>query len=435
MTRALVTGLLLAGAAPALQAQAQGGGETILSATVSQRFEAATNLDLDIDDPGLSYFTESRLALALGRATPSQALSLRFDTGLRAIWPAEDDFEFTLASPSTASAQYSTDWVNGGIFTEFRVRQSRVDFLETLDFGQVIVDDIPILVPDDLVRNERDTIERRYDGAIMFDFGRDSPSSYRVSLRGAAFTFSDDDESLVERQEGRAEGTWRLRLSPVLSTEVEAIFRLTDLDDDEETTIRETDIVAGVILQPSERLSLSFGAGIGQRVQRETESGSRETVEDNTGLTLRAGLEYEVEERLGIEADLLLSGAGDRTRGDLRAVYDLPRGNLSAFVTQDFAGSSRGDLVRVTRAGLGYGTQLDALTNLTLSADYGIQSDSGVDANEDIHRADFTAAVSRTLARDVFATLGYRFRYFNEEESATSNAVFVTVGRSFETPF
>jgi hypothetical protein len=90
--------------------------------------------------------------------------------------------------------------------------------------------------------------------------------------------------------------------------------------------------------------------------------------------------------------------------------------------------------VRITRAGLGFNRELDPYSSVSFDITYGLQENQDVDA-PDIARTDFTATYSRALTEVVFANVGYRFRHRDEEESAHSNAVFFSVGRSFETLF
>jgi hypothetical protein len=106
--RTPLTLALMAGAAAAFGPGPAAGqaGDPLLTATVSQRFEVDTNFGLDDPRPGTSYFADTRLALGLLQETPTQTFALGFNTGLRALWEAEEDFDLTFASPSTATAAY-----------------------------------------------------------------------------------------------------------------------------------------------------------------------------------------------------------------------------------------------------------------------------------------------------------------------------------------
>jgi hypothetical protein len=89
----------------------------------------------------------------------------------------------------------------------------------------------------------------------------------------------------------------------------------------------------------------------------------------------------------------------------------------------------------VVTAGLGLSHAINSISSLNFGASYGLQVNQDDPAAPDINRADFSAVYSRNITATVFANLGYQFRWRDEDDSATSNAVFVTLGRSFETRF
>jgi hypothetical protein len=189
----------------------------VLTATVSQRFEVDTNLGLDDPRPGTSYFTDSRLALGLLNETPTQVFSLGFDTGLRALWEAGEDFEFTFASPSAASAAYSQEWASGAIDTRLRYRQQRVDFTRPLD--EFLLDpDVgePIQPEDPGIREGRAT-ERRYDANIDLALATDAPSSYTLGLAATSIDYSERAANRTPRDTLEGAATWSLRLTPVFA--------------------------------------------------------------------------------------------------------------------------------------------------------------------------------------------------------------------------
>lgn len=432
--------LLLAGTAgtillaDALRAQAI--GDATLSATISQRLEVDSNLDLDVDSPGTSTFTDTAVNLALVQETQTQQLTFGLDTGLRALWRADEDFEFTFASPTGARAGFRQDWASGSFSTDLRFRQRRVDFLEDVTFQEVIVEDVVVLIPDTLERRTLDATERRYDAGFTLALATDAPSSYRIAFQGTRIDFSEDVSGLAERQDVRGEAGWTLRLNPVLSSVINTSLRQSDIDDATDRRIRVADVDAGFAYDVSEDLNLRLGLGYADRRERVTVGGVRQTI-DTSGPLVRAGLRYQVDDGLTLIADARVSDEADDTRlsGDLRATYALPGAVLSANLSQTFTGAGTGDEVRVTRAGLGFATELDALTSVSFNANYALQVDQDVAAAEDITRADFTASINRAISPELFATAGYRFRYRDEVNSATSNAVFFSIGRTFETRF
>ena len=436
MTRNLPAAMILAGTAGVVPfagpLEAQVLGQSVLSATISQSVEIDDNLNLDVDSPGTSTFTDTRLAISLLQETPTQRFTLGFNTGLRAVWEADEDFEFALASPSTASMGFRQDWASGGFSTDIRVRQRRIDFLDDITFLDVIVDGEVIgQVPDDLTRRTRDTTERRYDAAFRLDLATDSPSSYSFGLQASRTDFDEDALDLSERTTLRGNATWSLALNPVLSSFVRGNVAYDESEDPENTTIRSAGVEVGADYAIGPLLDVNAGVGFEERRRRE----NGETVEDDSGPTASVGLRYLVDDRVSVTASGRVTAAAPDTRfgGDVRATYLLPDSTLTGRFSQDFT-TSGGDEIRITRVGIGFTRTLDALTNASFDVSYALQVNQDADV-ADITRTDFTAAINRTISPDVFATAGYRFRYRDEDDSARSNAVFFSIGRTFETPF
>ncbi len=444
---------------PGAPATAQSLGST-LSATLSQRFEADTNFSLDDPSPGTSYFTDSRLSLGLLRETPIQALSLGFDTGLRAFWPADESFELAVASPSTASANYLRDWPGASLETGFRYRQARVDFDRPLSAilgidpitgaplpvgeGGVPVDaegepltgsDLGEL-PDDLDDLTGETIERRYDADVTLTLAPEAPSSYEFSLDATRFDYSDTSTERIPRTSLRGSAGWTLRLTPVLSGALVARYYRYDAENDRETSIRESEIDAGVIYAASQTLRLSGGIGYVDRTQEETLGGETVTIDDGTGPALRAGVRYD-RPRFRLDGDTRLSTADPDTRlsGDLRVSYPLLRSRINARVFRRYIGDSSGDEVRLTGGSIGIERELNQISRLGFDLSAANQVNEDVD-EPDVRRFDASAVYSRDITEVVSADVGYSFRTRDEDpESATSHAVFFQIGRSFETRF
>jgi hypothetical protein len=418
-------------------AAAQGFGESLLRLTLSQSAEADTNYNLDADSPGTSYFGDTRVGVDLLRETPTQRFALGLDTGLRALWEAEQDFEFTVASPTSANIGYGREWSDAAFDADLRYRRRQVDYLDELSFEEFIVDGEPVFVPNNLDQLDQDTIEQRYDANLGLELATDSPSSYSFSLQMTQVDYSEDSEDLSPSGSLNGEALWRLRLNPVLSGALLANYYYYATEAGTESTVNIAELDAGVIYEPSEDLSFNVGLGYADRQRRETIDGVRQTTEDETGPVIRGAISYAAADELSLSADARVSTAAPDTRlsGALRASYILPRGALSARLSQGYTGDSDGQEVRVTTAGLGLSHTINSISSLSFNASYGLQVNQDDPEAPDINRANFSAVYSRNITELVFANLGYRFRWRDEDESATSNAVFVTLGRSFETRF
>lgn len=404
-------------------------GGPLLSTTISQRFEVDSNIDLDDPDPGTSTFTETRLNFGFLEESPVRTIEFDIDTGLRAYWPADDDFEFTLSSPSTVSAGYAREWASASIEADARYRQRRVDFTRDLDFSDPVLE-----VPDDPSREEGEATEHRYDAGIEFALATDRPSSYFFELSANRIDYSDEDEGsdLTPRSTVQGVATWQLQITPVVATALSARAFFYEADDNEDTQIQEREIDLGVIYDMSEALRVNAGIGFFQR--EEEEFGS--TVEDDTGISLLGGLNYAFDD-FTLNANLrAVTVPDERVSGNLTLFYPLPNSTITARVFQNFAGGSGGDEIRVTGASIGLERDLSNYSRLSfdLAASRRVNLDD--DDEDDVNRYDFTTTFGHDLTEHISADIGYRFRYRDEgDETADSHAVFVEIGRSFVTSF
>lgn len=428
MRRAALVPLALLASGPLF---AQGLTDSTLTATISQRVEADTNLGLDDPRPGTSYFADTRLALGLLNETPTQVFSLGFDTGLRALWEAEEDFDFTFASPSTARAGYGQEWATGNIDTFLRYRQTEVD-------ADRLIFDPDSDIPDDLRRIEGDAIERRFDAGVALRFATDAPSSYALELDATRFDYSDDpDDQNNPRTDVEGAATWTLELTPVFSTEVAGRYYYFEDESDRETETREAEVNTSLVYEPSEILRLSAGLGYTDRTRKERPGGGgpRETIEDDSGITGLASVRYLFED-VTLNANARLTTVPDtRFSGTLNAAYPLPRGRLTARAFQRYGGSNRGgDEVRTTGIGFGLVHDINTVSDLDFGVAFARQENLDDPDEPDTDRIDASATYSRAITEVVSASLGYRFRARDEgDEDPVSHAVFFEIGRTFET--
>lgn len=429
----LAAGLILAaGAAPAGLAQEFTG--PVLSATISQRFEADSNYSLDSDSPGTSYFGDTRLAVGYDNETPTQSFSLGFNTGLRALRQARDDgdeSEIEVASPSTASFGYSQEWSDAALAATARYRQRRVDF-DRLDID--FDDDSGI--PDSINRIDGDTTERRYDGALQLQLATDAPSSYAFSLDATRFDYSDDADNRTPRTTVSGEAVWMLELTPVLSSALTGSYLRYEADDDEDTELSVAEVDAGLNYAVTQYLTVGAGLGYADRRRDETIGGERVRTEDEEGATFRASVNYAFED-ITVAGNLRVSDAAPDTRisGDIRAVYPLPRGRLNGRVFQNYTGSTDGDEVRVTGANLNLVRDLTSISRVGFGVRMALQENQDDPDDPDVRRLDATATFTYDFSEVLSADIGYQFRYRDEDDTARSHAVFVEIGRSFETGF
>ena len=409
----------------------------ILSATLSQRFEVNDNYNLDDPSPGTSYFTDTRVNLGFLNATDTQTFTLGLDTGLRALWEAEEDFEFTVASPTSANIGYVNEWASGIFDAALEVRQRRVDYLDSID--DFVTDEGAL--PDDLDQLERDTYELRYDANVGVAFATDSPSSYELRFLGTKIDYTEDTPDQTPRTTLEGQAAWNLRLNPVLSSVVFADYLTYDADNEADTSLQVAEIDGGFIYQPSENFFVRAGLGYADRKREDTNAaGVRETTQSDNGPSIRGNFRYTTDDLVFLGNARYTTAAPDpQFSGNLVGTYRLPRGSLRGRIFQNYtATNSGGNQARVTGASLGIVRDLNTLSRLGLDFAVAHQEDvddvAGDPQEPDINRVNVTATYSYDITEVVSADIGYRYRSRDEDpESAQSNAVFFQIGRTFET--
>lgn len=430
MTRASLAALILAAGGGAVAVNGQTLGESTVTATISQTFEFDDNYRLR-EDPNPAAYSDTRFGLDYVRETSTRRLSLSGNIGLRLLWEDGEDFDVTYADPAALGGRYSQDWADGGFDAYARYSYRRLDGVLTPfdDF------DLTPISPDDLTNFDGN--ENRISGGFDLDLRTNSPSSYRFSLDASNVSYSNVDPdqtgSATPRDAIRGEALWRLRLTPILSSAVVASYDYEKSENDTDNEIRTAAIDAGVIYDPNENLNVTFGLGYEQRERLQTFSGERYTTEDNWGPVVRGSVSYDTPEEFSLFASARYTTAAPDPRwsGDLRADYLLPRGRLYARGYRAFALDSEGEESLDYGIGLGGEREINSLSRWGIDVIAANQIDSENADVADLDRIDATARYTYDLTQDVSATLGYRLRLETEDGSAQSNAVFVTLGRSW----
>ena len=216
------------------------------------------------------------------RISPGRELGLGVDTGLRALWEAEQPFEFVLASPSGAFLTYLNEGPNTAFDADLEVVSRHVDD----DIDAILDEDVP-LPDDEEVTGEGYTV--RYDAELGFELFPEAPSSYGVRFIGSNIDYTDDTSGTPQWvAEGQA--FWQLRLNPVLSSEVRGSYLGYQADDAADTKIRVAQVDFRLIYERSENLTL--GAAVGYADREREEFG--ETIQSDQGPVLSGDVRYEL---------------------------------------------------------------------------------------------------------------------------------------------
>lgn len=434
MQRATLAALTVAAAAGIPPAVAQDQEAGLLTATISQSAVVDTNYDLDDPSPGNSYFGDTRFALDFLRQTGVQSLGMGFDAGLRSLWQAEQDFEFQLASPSSAYFDFLREGPDTSFDAGFRVRARRVDYLGELDSEGAL--------PDDLTPFQEDTTEVRSDADLGLVLGTTSPSTYEFRLLATSFDYPNDPDpnnpnSLVPRRSVEGQALWTLQITPVFSTALFGSYYYYNSDVDTNDTLRIAETEAGLVYEPSEVLRIRGGLGYADRNRDETDiaTGERVETQHDTGLTARGDFRYVLPEWTVLgEARWTAAAPSPRLSGNLRAVYTLPRGALTGRVFQRYAGGQGGDEVRITGAAVGLTHAINTISRLDFDASYAVQVNEDDPDDPNIDRTDFTASYIYDFTASVSGEVGYGYRHRIEDpDDADSHRLFLVIGKTFQT--
>ena len=238
----------------------------------------------------------------------------------------------------------------------------------------------------------------------------------------------------MPRRSTQTDLTWTLQFNPVLATVATAgyYWYTADNSTDEEVTVAEGDF--GLAYTPSQNLRIRGGLGYADRKRDQTINDVRGTTEHDTGPVVRGDIRY-IQENLALIGDARWTSAApdDRLSGMLRGFYTLPRGQVTGRIFQRYGGGQGGSDSRVNGAGIGFTHELTTVSSVAFDAAYATQVDE--EGNDpDIDRTDLTASYIHAVTATVSAQIGYGFQNRVEDpDNATSNRLFVVIGKTFET--
>ena len=174
-----------------------------LTAVLSQSFAADTNYNLDDPSPGNTYYADTRVNLGYSSVTDTQTFTLGLDTGLRALWQADQPYDTTFASPSTANLEYQQEWAGAKLDANLEYFQAEVDVTRPLSdfFGPGVTP-----LPQDLNKLQGNATEQRWDGLIDLALQTDAPSSYDFSLSATKIGYSQETTIRCRRAARSARG-------------------------------------------------------------------------------------------------------------------------------------------------------------------------------------------------------------------------------------
>lgn len=405
-------------------------------------------------DPGLRFDTrggftfDSRTRLQQFQFSGSALLRLS------AGETANDDTGSGLQEPRLRLA-YARDTGNARFSTTASYARSEVNLSDT----QLLPDGTP---SDAIARNGFVT-----DSAVglRFQTGVNDPLGFLFSADASERNYSDTTDPDVYDTRRLSFG-FTTRLTPSPTTQVDLNLGYRRIDDDNlagtERVDRSVSVALNQALSPA--LTLEAEVGYSRNTREETEGSApvRDTSQgifgqvglslarpngtvsltlssarDSAGVrnTLSLGRSLDLARGGTLEASLGVSartGGSAELVGSLRYAEPLPTGEISARFDRSVALDADNADVASTRLGLAYTHEITDLSRFNLSADYSRSSSGGLGETETTTRRSFRAAYARDLTGDWTLETGYQYRDLNGDGGdASSNSVFVTIGRKF----
>jgi hypothetical protein len=453
-----LAGLCLAAALPAPAQQGDGPppGGPLLTFGIGITASATDNYNLDPNTEEDTTLLDTRLSV--GYRHDRRLDSFRFDAAglLRADTPPGVDNTFDDRSLSLGYDRRGTDAT-----LSFGADYSLTSVNDRDPFDRDFEDD-PLEEPD-LIFDRGD--EERLGARFRIETGLNAPVGAVFTGRYEDRSYTDTtDPDLFDSERLSLSATTRVTLDPV--TEARLVLGLTDYSaDDTENTDRTTSRVSlgfSRALSRIDTLDLSLGVSrtetdetIGGTRVSETETGGIGSLALNRELPRgRIGTSLAVDQSengqtttwlvtrqlplprgsLGFSAGVTLDVADEfQPVGSLDFSREFARGILTAELSQDVRTSDRSNELRTTRASLGYTHQINTLSSLSLSANYVELDRAGGPQFNDSSRTNLSATYNHQITRDWQLSSGYQYRIRDEETvgTATSNRLFLTLGRSF----
>ncbi len=440
--------------AAATFSSAQDATPTGLVLTLDVTSGASVNDNAGLNDPSLgnTSVVDTGLTFGLSSETRVSQLNLRVGTTLEYRKSPSADGEFNIESP-VFSGTYrrqgaDSELVVEGAYTRDRLDDSVLTFLDE-DFNPVD------LTLDSGVLN-------RLRGSVSFAAGLNGPLGYQVSVSADTRDYIDTlDPDLYDRVSYGVDAAAQLRFSDVMTGTLSVGWQRFEAEDlaESEQTSTSLGVGLGYAVSPSLTVSAEVSAvsietrefgvvadevdGLAWSLaaQQELANGAlsgqiRRTINAATERT-----EVRVDRSMDLTRGSLSYGLGYSMSADgddrflARAAFsqDLPAGRLRGSLTQETISNDDDQDILLSRVSIGYDREINSVSGLGLEFGLGRSEDIGAGGTDDTLRANIDLTYRREVSRDWDWTLGYRARFLDESggNSATSNEIFTTFGRSF----
>ena len=426
-------------------AQEDAPGGTILTFGIETRLSVNDNYNLDLVAPGTSTILDTALSFGYLAETATDRFAFDIDGVLRGsdLPGAGGDLRF---DDPGLTISYDREGANSRLTATAAYNEANLDFLDPFEF----------IEDGDLISGSgrRATSSAR----VIFETGTSGPLGFGLELGHRAVNYSDTtDASLFDSQTDDVALTSRLQLSPVL----EGRIRLSQEDyaaEDATSTDRTTRALsfgATYEISPVTTLDATLGfekidssvTGADEGVfgtldlTRALANGSAGIALDRsfgteggrTTLSLRRDLELP-NGRLAFNLGVTKGELGETgIVGSIDYAQTLPRGELTAALERSVDSDTSGNAVLTTTAALGYSMPATSVSTLSFDFDYVAVDDVGTGSTLSTDRSTFRAAYTHELTADWDLSAGYEHqrRFTEGSGTASSNEIFMTLGREF----
>jgi hypothetical protein len=391
----------------------QGRGGLQVDLGFSSSFKVDDNLPLNPTSKGTSYVWDNNLNFNLSSISPTDTLTLTGSGVVRfASYPGRSPAGF---EDPTLRFSYSTDRKDTRLSVDARYRHTDREFLNPFRVEQ-----------EDLnsggLASDGGTVTSRSAG-VRFETGLNGPFGTVFSLRHDDRRYANVTNPLLfDNQTDTAGLTARFDLSPVTTVTASAQMKWYTAEDTAQTDRKGTNGRIGFTQ------TMANGDVTGSVDLVQTVNGSRTTFQLGRNLQFPNGT---LSGSVGVTYG---QSGSSKLVGRLAYNRQLKSSNFSVSLSRGASTNTIDQNVIDTRLALGYGYEINAVSRIDLSLNYGLtERDAGSTASQ-IERSTLSATYSHALTADWNLQGGIVLRDLDDSSAAGpahSNAIFVSLGRNF----
>jgi len=431
---------------------AQNAGGIDVNFDYRSEIEVDDNKGLAVDSIGTTTRFDNIFGAEVVSETPVARLSLSFSTIARYEDAPDTGTNFDFVN-SVAGLRYTREGADSDLLlsAEYNVRQ-----IDDLFF----IDEDGDLIEDDLIVSDGELQRTTY--RARFRTGIDAPLGFGIDLRRQDRNYDgtvDPDLFDSVRDTIRIDAT--AQVSPTLEANVFAEQILYDADDADSTERTTTSLGVGATYEINP--ALTFSAELSS-VTIETETTGGDTEIDGfdavlgleqelpngfVGATYRREVTASDSERNTIEVSRRVEfasgrldfaiGLSDSDTGSTEPVgrisytQELPSAAVRLTARQTARTTDDAEDILSTQLDFGYFREINPVSGFDVTIGLGRTEEVGAGGGDTTTRTNLEVAYRRELTEDWDLRVGYRGRLRDQEgtDTARSNAVFATVGRSF----